>query len=96
MDLFSKLKFAVKLREVNIDHEIFRLHYRLTSLILLGSSLLVASRQHFGDPIDCMSNDDLGGLLDTYCWIHSTFIISSGCNTTVGILGVSIFNSIHQ
>ena len=28
-----------------------------------------------GDPIDCIVNDVPTGVMDTYCWIHSTFTL---------------------
>lgn len=37
----------------------------------------VTSRQYIGDPIDCMVDGVPGGMMDTYCWIHSTFSIPS-------------------
>ena len=41
------------------------------------ASLLVTSRQYFGDPIDCIVDEIPGPVMDTYCWIHSTFSIPS-------------------
>lgn len=86
MDIFGKFKQVLKIREVLVDNEVFQLHYRITALLLLGCAALVASKQHFGDPIDCISRDDVPNkILDTYCWIHSTFTLPSACNKTVGI-----------
>jgi len=33
--------------------------------------------QYIGDPIDCIVDGVPGGIMDTYCWIHSTFSIPS-------------------
>ena len=45
-------------------------------VILVVSSLLVTSRQYIGDPIDCIVDPDIPqNVMDTYCWIHSTFSI---------------------
>lgn len=86
MDIFGKFKQVLKIREVLVDNEVFQLHYRVTALLLLGCAALVASKQHFGDPIDCISRDDVPNkILDTYCWIHSTFTLPNSCNKTVGI-----------
>ncbi|KAI2801773.1 Structural component of the gap junction [Blomia tropicalis] len=42
-------------------------------------------RQYFGDPIDCISRDDIPpNLLDTYCWIHTTFSIENAWKKRVG------------
>ena len=75
-DLFASVKVLVKLDSVCIDNSIFRLHYKATVIILVVFSVIVTSRQYIGDPIDCLVSDaDLGKIMDTYCWIHSTFTI---------------------
>lgn len=85
MDTFQRLKGLVKIREVFIDNEVFQLHYRVTAVLLLGCAALVASKQHFGDPIDCITRDDVSNkIMDTYCWIHATFTLPDACNKTVG------------
>lgn len=86
MDIFAKFKQAVKIRQVLVDNEVFQLHYRVTAILLLGSAALVASKQHFGDPINCITRDDVPNkIMNTYCWIHATFTLPSACNKTVGI-----------
>ena len=46
---------------------------------------MVTARQYFGDPIDCISRDDIpSNLLDTYCWIHTTFSVESAWFKKVG------------
>ena len=42
-------------------------------MILLTASTLVTAKQYIGDPIDCIVEDVPQGVMDTYCWIHSTF-----------------------
>jgi tripartite-type tricarboxylate transporter receptor subunit TctC len=54
---------------------VFRLHYKATLIIFVVASLLVTSRQYIGDPIDCIVDGVPGGIMDTYCWIHSTYSI---------------------
>ena len=62
---------------VNIDNNVFRLHYKITCMVFLCSSALTLMGQYIGDPIDCMVDGIPGGMMDTYCWIHSTFSIPS-------------------
>lgn len=38
-------------------------------------SLLVTAKQYIGDPIDCIIEEIPNNVMDTYCWIHSTFSI---------------------
>ncbi|XP_046441367.1 innexin inx2-like [Daphnia pulex] len=74
-DVFGSLKGLLKLDSVNIDNNIFRLHYKATVIILISFSLLVTSRQYIGDPIDCIVEGIPSNVMDTYCWITSTFTI---------------------
>ena len=60
-----------------IDDVIFRLHSKVTVGILMTFSLLVTANQYIGDPIDCIVEDVPGPIMDTYCWIHSTFTLPS-------------------
>lgn len=84
--LFGSLRGFIKIDQVVTDSFVFRLHHKFTVAILIGASLLVTSRQYFGDPIDCISRDDIPpNLLDTYCWIHATFSIVDSFNKSVGI-----------
>ena len=40
--------------QVWIDNFVFRLHSRVTVLILFASCIIVSIGQFFGDPIDCL------------------------------------------
>ena len=76
---FSKLKAAVKLKttSVKITTPVFALHYRLTFLVLLTSSILVTSRQYIGEHIQCIQDAVAVPvkILNNYCFISSTFSI---------------------
>jgi len=61
-----------------IDNLAFKLHYRATFVVLLVSMMLVSAGQFLGDPINCIADGVPGGTMDLYCWIHSTFSVSSG------------------
>ena len=54
IDVFGQVKSLVKLEDICIDNNVFRLHYKVTGVILIMASLLVTSRQYIGDPIDCI------------------------------------------
>ncbi len=53
-ELFGSVKRLIKLDQVCIDNNVFRLHYKATVIFLVAFSLLVTSNQYFGDPIDCI------------------------------------------
>jgi len=74
-DLFGSVKGLIKLDTICIDNNVFRLHYKATFIILVTSSLLVTSRTYIGDPIDCIVEEIPQGVMDTYCWIHSTYSV---------------------
>lgn len=83
--LFGSLRSFIKPPSCIIDNHVYRLHYKFSVLILIAFSIMVTARQYFGDPIDCISRDDIpNNLLDTYCWIHTTFSIESAWFKKVG------------
>ncbi|XP_074600793.1 innexin inx2-like [Brevipalpus obovatus] len=83
--LFSSLKNFIKPQSCITDNAIFRLHYKFSVCLLVAFSIMVTARQYFGDPIDCISRDDIpNNLLDTFCWIHTTFSIDEAWFKKVG------------
>ena len=86
MDIIAPFKSFIKMPTCTIDNNVFKLHYRVSCMILFMCSVLVTARQYFGDPIDCISRDDIPNeLLDTFCWVHTTFSVVDSWNKTVGI-----------
>ncbi|XP_008545935.1 innexin inx2 [Microplitis demolitor] len=85
-DVFGSVRGLLKLDQVNIDNNVFRLHYKGTVILLIAFSLLVTSRQYIGDPIDCIVDEIPLSVMDTYCWIYSTFTIPD----RIGIVGRDI------
>lgn len=84
-DVFGSVKSLLKLDSVCIDNNVFRLHYKATVIILVAFSLLVTSRQYIGDPIDCIVDQSIGGdIMDTYCWIHSTYTVPTHYGEEIG------------
>ncbi|VVC30407.1 Innexin [Cinara cedri] len=83
-DVFGSVKGLLKIDNVCIDNNIFRLHYKATVVILVAFSLLVTSRQYIGDPIDCIVDDVPLNIMDTYCWIYSTFTIPNRIGGRIG------------
>jgi len=75
--VFGDIKSLLKLESVAIDNNVFRLHYKLTVILLIAFSMLVNTRQYFGDPIDCVANAETSHVMDNYCWIHSYIEVTS-------------------
>lgn len=85
--LFDGLKSLVNHPIIVIDNSVYRLHYRATTVILLACSILVTAKQFFGDPIKCMHKQGTRvpeDLLNTFCWIHTTYSVEASWNKTVG------------
>ncbi|XP_064479451.1 innexin inx2-like [Ornithodoros turicata] len=71
-------------KHINDDFT-FRLHYRLTAFILLVFSIIVTSHQFFGNPIRCLSRNDVPTpVMDTYCWLQTTYSIVGAWDKPVG------------
>ena len=90
-DIGGELKKLIKLDSIKIDNNVFRLHYKVTFWIMFCASLLTTLSTYVGDPIDCIGPINEKGksdipeeMLDSYCWIHSTFTIPSRWNAKVG------------
>ena len=53
LELLRSAKGIFKTDELTTDNAVFKLHYRVTVAILIGSSLVGVAKQYFGDPINC-------------------------------------------
>jgi len=75
----------VKFPKIWVDNYVFRLHCKVTTLILFTSCALVNFGTYVGDPIDCIVEGNIPeGVMDTYCWLHSTFTLPSLGEVTIG------------
>ncbi|XP_063380965.1 innexin inx2-like isoform X1 [Cydia fagiglandana] len=78
IDLFMPFRAFLKLDNVSIDNNVFRMHYKVTVIMLLVFTLLVSSKQFFGDPIHCMGDSDSDkDAINSYCWIYGTYTLKS-------------------
>ncbi|KAJ8947246.1 hypothetical protein NQ318_012012 [Aromia moschata] len=74
----SQIKSNVKLQPkiYTIDNWVFKLHYKLTVILFLVSTLLVCSRQYIGEHIRCIAD---GGVpehvMNTFCFFTTTFTV---------------------
>lgn len=63
---------------MHTDNNVFRLHYPVTVLLIFAFCLMVTIKQYVGDPIKCAHSTTLpNDLVDTFCWIHTTFTVPS-------------------
>ncbi|KAK9883601.1 hypothetical protein WA026_001776 [Henosepilachna vigintioctopunctata] len=84
IDFVNSVKSLLKIETVRTDNNLFKLHYKFTVIMLVVFSILLTSKQYFGDPISC----DVGGskpgkdVIELFCWIHGTYIVSNTLNDT--------------
>ncbi|XP_069692263.1 innexin inx2-like [Periplaneta americana] len=84
-DLLGSVRALLKLQVICIDNNIFRLHYKVTVVMLVVFSLIVTSKQYFGDPIHCYEESGIhDAIIDSYCWIYSTFTVTKHFKSKVG------------
>ncbi|XP_023341925.1 innexin inx2 [Eurytemora carolleeae] len=73
---FEPVKRLLKWEKVAIDNFVFRLHYKITVVMLLVFVAMVTAKQHFGDPIDChmeSSNSIQPKATNGWCWLTGTY-----------------------
>jgi len=81
----------IKFPKIWVDNYVFRLHCKLTALILFLSCTLVSIGMYWGDPIDCIVEGVPDGVMDTYCWLHSTFTLPH-----LGVVEIDNVNGVDQ
>ena len=80
MPVAGLIKARYRGAKAEIDSPFFKLHYRTTSTILFICCLLVTCNDLIGTTISCIHNGPIpGNVLNTYCWIMSTFSIPCKC-----------------
>lgn len=83
--LLGGLKDYFKAQEVQTDNAVFRLHNVFTTVLLLTSSLIITATQYVGSPISCIVNGIPTHVVNTFCWISSTFTMPDAFNRQIGI-----------
>jgi len=84
--LLGNLKEYFRRQEIVTDNVVFRLHYIFTTVMLIAFSLLVTASQYVGNPIQCINDNDVPiHVINTYCWISTTFTIPSSFMREVGV-----------
>nr|XP_023029033.1 innexin inx1-like [Leptinotarsa decemlineata] len=71
--LLGGLANYLKYRDIVTDCAIFRLHNTFTCALLMACSLIITANQFVGNPIQCIVDGLPTHVINTYCWISSTF-----------------------
>jgi hypothetical protein len=81
--LFGGLAEYFKIQEIKTDTAIFRLHNIFTTVLLLTCSLILTATQYVGQPISCIAKGVPTHVVNTFCWISSTFTMPDAYNRQV-------------
>lgn len=71
--LLGGLKDYLKWQDITTDCAIFRLHTLFTTVLLMAGSIVITASQFVGNPIQCIVNGLPTHVVNTFCWISSTF-----------------------
>lgn len=82
--LLGGLKQYFKWQDIQTDNAVFRLHNIFTTVLLLTCSLIITATQYVGQPISCIVNGIPPHVVNTFCWISSTFTMPDAFNRQVG------------
>jgi hypothetical protein len=83
--LLGGLKDYFKIQEIQTDNAVFRLHNVFTTVLLLTCSLIITATQYVGNPISCIVSGIPTHVVNTFCWISSTFTMPDAFKRQVGL-----------
>lgn len=81
--LLGGLKDYFKIQDIQTDNAVFRLHNVFTTVLLLTCSLVITATQYVGQPISCIVSGIPTHVVNTFCWISSTFTMPDAYNRQV-------------
>lgn len=81
--LLGGLSKYLKRQDITTDSVLFRMHNHFTSVLLFTCSLLITATQYVGNPISCIVQGLPTNVINTYCWITSTFTMPDAFNRQV-------------
>ncbi|XP_063906300.1 innexin inx7-like isoform X2 [Zophobas morio] len=83
LNLIKTFKNNVKIKSDSlcIDNWVFKLHYRVTTVIFLVSTVLVTSKEYIGESMKCLTSKladrTYQKFLESFCFYKSTFTVVS-------------------
>lgn len=82
--LLGSLAHYLKYQEIVTDCAVFRMHNLFTTALLMACSLIITANQFVGNPIQCIVDGLPTHIVNTYCWISSTFTMPDAFKRQVG------------
>ena len=59
------------------------LPFQVTFPLFILFSVMLTSKQYFGQPIECQSKGIPDSIINTYCWTHGTYTVKALEHVTV-------------
>ncbi|KAH7960669.1 hypothetical protein HPB49_022143 [Dermacentor silvarum] len=75
LHFLGNLRKLFKARKANTDGNVFRLHTVVTVAILMAFGTILTTREYVGTPIDCHCPTVPKSVVDSFCWVESTFSV---------------------
>ncbi|KAK9744446.1 Innexin [Popillia japonica] len=82
--LLGGFAYYLRYQEIKTDCAIFRLHNLFTSVLLFACSVIITATQFVGQPIQCLVDGLPKHVVNTYCWISSTFTMPEAFRRQIG------------
>lgn len=82
--LLGGLRNYLKWQEIQTDSVLFRMHNLFTTALLMACSLVITATQYVGNPIQCIVSGLPTHVINTFCWITSTFTMPDAFRREVG------------
>lgn len=83
--LLARLSVYFKYQPIKIDNAVFRLHNVFTTVLLMTCSIIITATQYVGNPIQCIVSGLPTNVVNTFCWITSTFTMPDAFTREVRI-----------
>ena len=82
-NLVFRLHYKVPSYIYTIQYNPSIYNLQITFPIFILFSAMLTAKQYFGDPIDCFVSGVPAGIVNTYCWTHGTYTVTSLEHITV-------------
>lgn len=89
--LLAGLKDYLKRQEITTDNLVFRMHNVFTTVLLMTCSIIITASQFVGNPIQCIVSGLPVHVINTFCWISSTFTMPDAFKRQVCIFTIFPF-----
>ena len=73
--ILSDLVSYFTLDEINIENWVFKLYYKVSTVLCMMGTLVGVAQTYFGKPISCDFNGNFQEVASDYCWMHGSAYI---------------------